>query len=118
MSIEVAEGFADLGLWQEAWDAIEDLDPDARMSARVWRVRLRCCVALESWDMGETLAELLAQSEEEPDLAVAAGYFHARAVHLVKEDLAAAKEAVKRACAIWGPARIAVLEDSRLPLLW
>jgi hypothetical protein len=44
MTITEAEGFADLGMWQEAWDALDDApEPEGATPAGL-RVRLRCCV--------------------------------------------------------------------------
>ena len=50
-----AEGFADLGLWQEAWEALEALPAEDRATPAALRVRLRCCPGVGAWDIGEHL---------------------------------------------------------------
>lgn len=46
-SVTEAEGFAELGLWQDAWDLLEGLPAHERSAPAVLRVRLACCPPLK-----------------------------------------------------------------------
>ncbi len=51
-----ADGLADLGIWKEAWEALEALPPVGRATIAALRIRLRCCAGLRLWDLGSDLA--------------------------------------------------------------
>lgn len=38
-----AEGLADLGVWDDAWNVLESLPAEERSESTALRVRLRCC---------------------------------------------------------------------------
>ena len=60
-----AEGFHDLGLHQEAWDTLEELPPIDRVEPLVLELRLRILTAMEKWDLGEGIANVLPSSAVE-----------------------------------------------------
>ncbi|WP_386780951.1 hypothetical protein [Luteolibacter ambystomatis] len=118
MTIEEVQGYALLGMYQEAWDAALDLDPDDRMVADVWRVRAGCAPHLGAWDEGEVLAELLRHGSDN-DRMVAFTFFHKFAVHLLAlGKMGEAKAAVKKASEAAPARRLALLDDPALAALW
>lgn len=118
MPLTIATGYADLGMWLDAWESIEDAPEDQRASPDALRLRLRCCVGTENWELGEHLARLLAEGAEE-DRQAAARYYHA----LARQEMAEgnpdfAKEAIRKAVAAWPEIRIEILDDPTLEAAW
>ena len=108
------EGLADLGLWQDAWDAIEALPPDQRASPAALRVRLRCCPALGAWDIGQHVAALLRDGGT-ADKELAGQFYHHLAIyHARAGHQAATKQAIRSACGTWPDVRLAMIEDPEL----
>lgn len=64
MELREAEGYADLGMWQEAWDSLDEVPPAERATPAVMRIRIRCCAPLEAWGIGEEIAYLMGQSPQ------------------------------------------------------
>lgn len=114
VTVTEAEGLAELGLWEDAWDALEALPPDERSAPAVLRVRLACCPPLNGWELGKHIADLLREGAEE-DRKSAAAFFHALAIKWVGEgDRYAAKEAMKAAAKAWPNLRLTMLDDAGL----
>ena len=84
VTITEAEGLAELELWQDAWDALEDLSAPDRVTPGALRVRLACCPPLAAWDIGRHVAAILREGEE-PDRKAAAKFFHAVALKWLSE---------------------------------
>lgn len=115
---EVASGYADLSMWEECWQAIEELE-EGRLEPEVMMLRLRVCVALEWWEMGENVAGFLASSERGKAKRSAAEYFHRRAQLMCRSGkIEAARREVARAVAAWRDVRLEILEDDSLALIW
>lgn len=109
-----AEGFADLEMWEDAWDALEELPAAERALPAALRVRLRCCPALGAWEIGRHVAGVLRDGAE-PDRQAAARFFHAVALKWLAEgDQYAAGEAIKEAVKTWPEHRLALLDDPKL----
>lgn len=73
--IEIAEGFAALGMWVDAWDALEELPPSARLHPDVLAVRLSIWAGLPRWGMGCEIARLVGPGSE-AGIMEAARRFH------------------------------------------
>ena len=58
--LTVAEGFVELGMWLEANDELEEIDPEVRHVPEVLEVRLQIYRALEKWELMQTVAKTLA----------------------------------------------------------
>ncbi|MCW1885618.1 hypothetical protein OKA04_12840 [Luteolibacter flavescens] len=113
-----AEGYAELGLHYEAWDFIEDLPPSMRTTFPIMRVRLRCALAMEAWDMTETLAVMLGTGNEQ-DAAYSAGVLQQlAAIHLLRGDERRARVLLRAALQIWPAQREAILIDPALSTLF
>ncbi|MCH7225033.1 hypothetical protein [Haloferula sp. A504] len=105
-----AEGLADLGLWQDAWDALESLPAEDRAEPAALRVRMRCCPGVGAWEIGEHLARVLRDGGEE-DREVAARFYHQLAVfHARVGNREAAEGAIKSAVDAWPDIRIELIE--------
>jgi hypothetical protein len=63
--LNTAEGLVIIGLYQDAWDTIEELPPEFETLPRVLRVRLACCIGLDAWERGSEIASLMAQMDLE-----------------------------------------------------
>ncbi|MCH7226766.1 hypothetical protein [Haloferula sp. A504] len=106
-----AEGLADLGLWQDAWEALEAFPAEERATPAALRVRLRCCPGVGAWEIGEHLAATLREGKE-ADRETAAGFYHALAVfHAKAGNRDAAEVAIKCAVDAWADIRVALIED-------
>ena len=114
-----ASGFADLGMWQDAWEALEAMPADQRGTPEALRVRLRCCPGVGAWDIGEHLAGLLRDGDA-IDREVSARFHHALAVyHARAGNVDAAKDAVRTASEVCPDIRLAMHEDPALePVLF
>ena len=112
--ITEAEGYADLGMWSEACEALEALSPEAKATPLALRVRLRCCPPLGAWSLGEHVAGLLRDGNR-CDRACAAGFYHAHARRLLKAgDRQRATEAIQAAVEAFPECRRLMLLDAQL----
>jgi hypothetical protein len=114
-----ARGFAELGLWQDAWDLIESLPPAMRTSVPALAVRLLVCAGLGKWEMGAELVRLFGPVHP-LEMRKAAGSFHlARAESLCAAgDIEGAQKAVKALSTIWPEGRGTALNSPVLEALW
>jgi hypothetical protein len=118
VTLVAAEGFADLGMWQEAWDTLEDLPAEERATPHALHIRLRCCPSLGAWEIGESVASLLRDGSP-ADRAAAANFYFRRAVLLTNQGrFSGAKEAIATAVEIWPDCRLDVLNDPGLSRLF
>ena len=62
MSITKAQGFFDLGLFDDAWLTIDDLQPAGRDTRDALELRLKILSATERWSQCQFLAEGLVKS--------------------------------------------------------
>ena len=105
-TIAAADGYAYLGLCDEAWELLESLPPDIRAESRVFAVRLVVCVHLQRWEMGMLLARCIG-SENPLNEREAAGRFrlaHAAAL-CASGDVPAARESIARMSNVWPEGR-------------
>lgn len=114
VTITEAEGYADLGMWRDACEALEALSSEVRATPRALRVRLRCCPPLGAWGIGEHVAGLLRDGSR-CDKACAAGFYHANARRLLKAgDRRGAGESIKAAMEAFPECRRLMLLDAQL----
>ncbi len=115
-AITEAEGFAELELFTDAWDMIDDLPPAMRTHPEALRVRLMCCTGLEKWELGADLARLVGEAGNPLELRETAGKFHlAHARHLLRSGCRdAAIGEVLRLSISWPEGRVLVLDDPGL----
>lgn len=108
--IAEAEGFAELGLWEDAWQVLEELPAELRTCPAALRVRLRCCPALEAWEIGNHVAILLRDGVA-LDRKYAARFFHEVAkAHVRHGRIDEARDAVAAAVDCWPDIRLALLD--------
>ena len=97
-----AEGYADLGLHERAWHTLEQLPPSARTKSPVLELRLRILTSMERWQLGESIARVLASAKVDCDkcLETVARFHHAYAPHLsLAGDGTASREQIRAAVA-------------------
>ena len=54
--LTAAQGFCEMGMWQDAWDELEKLGPEERAALEVLRLRLGILVGLKRWESAALLA--------------------------------------------------------------
>ncbi len=65
-SITKAEGYLELGLYQEAFDELENLEGDDRISKETWALRCMLYQATEQWEaMRDTAKHLVSTAPHE-----------------------------------------------------
>ncbi len=74
-----AEGFCQLCLWQEAWNATEELQKCDKAHPEVAALRLRIVIKLAKWEVGEEVANMVSESPRIEFRRSAAQYFLGRA---------------------------------------
>lgn len=86
MNFEVlnrAEGFCQLRLWSDAWDATEELAKIEKANPEVAALRLQIVTELAMWEIGEEVADFVGESPRIEFRRMAAQYFldRAREIH-------------------------------------
>ncbi|MDB6077479.1 MAG: hypothetical protein JWO82_1226 [Akkermansiaceae bacterium] len=110
MDLREAEGYVELGMWQEAWDSLDEVPIEERATPAVFRLRIRCCAPLDAWSVGEEIAYLMGQSPQPSDHRLAASFW----LDWARADPAVAADCIAAAINIWPESRVEILED---PLL-
>lgn len=90
-----AEGLCELGLWEEAWAALDELPAIDRVMPPALRVRLDCCPHLNEWLKGMEIAKLLREGLQENRLAAAHFYLELARLYVEHEEWEGAKRAVR-----------------------
>ena len=57
--ITAAQGYCDLGMWQDASDELDGLPPEERAAIEALKLRLAIFMGLKKWDSTAVLAESL-----------------------------------------------------------
>ena len=117
--LTMAEGYIDLGMHEEAWACLEELPPIDRIMPEVIDLRVRICLAMERWEMGSHLANVLSTSVSEEYRKNVARFYHAYARHLCANGMAVlAKEQVRLAVEAWEGIRREIVKDDELDAVW
>lgn len=74
-----AQGYFDLELWKEAWEATEKLAKYEKANPEVAALRLQIVVKLALWEKGEEVADLVGESPAIELRRLSAQYFLDRA---------------------------------------
>jgi hypothetical protein len=117
--INEAEGLAFLGLYLDAWEALEELPSSCRLRPAVLAVRLMICTGLERWELGSEVARVIPPSYWW-QVREAAGPFHlAHAVALCGAgDVSGTRVAVGALAIIWPEGRRLALQSKDLEAVW
>jgi hypothetical protein len=117
--IREAEGYAELGLFLEAWEKLEDLPPDQRLLPGVIRVRLIVCEGLQKWSLGKELAALVDPPQPLSLREAAGNFLMAMSNHLcLTADRKAALEALRAAVDIWPEGRERAVQSAIMQQDW
>lgn len=105
MNLEVlnrAEGYCQLELWKDAWDAMEELYNCEKAHPEAAAIRLRIVVALSMWEKGEEVADHLSESARIEYKRKAAQYYLKRARVIFHEgDPPEARRHFQKAIGAW-----------------
>ena len=115
-TLEESQGWAELGMFADAWELIDAMPPAMRTHPEALRVRLVCCTGMGKWELGADLARLLGETANPLALREAAGRFHlAHARHHLQEGgREQAREAIRLLAVCWPEGRIQILDDPGL----
>ena len=113
MTIQNATSLLELGMFREAWDAVQALPEDLREAAAARRIRARSAALLGRWEVAETVANELRHGNL-ADREEAAWCFQSIAAEHFKhgrEDQAT--RCLKKSVGAWPEQMASILEDPR-----
>ncbi|MCW1915837.1 hypothetical protein OJ996_19780 [Luteolibacter sp. GHJ8] len=116
-TLKEAEGLAELGLYAEAWDALDSLPAVERVMPSALRVRIDCCPHLNAWSDGMQIAKFLRHGTDINRLASANFYLELARFCVEHDELAAAKKAVHDFAATLPDAQKHLMNDPLVKLL-
>lgn len=112
--LDRAEGYCGLGMWESAWNALDELPEELRAHPDVISRRLDVLIGLAHWEKASILGASLAKIM--PGRADV--WFRVACVQARLGDLGAAKEAIRRCIHIDRGWRLRVLDEPALDGLW
>lgn len=114
-----AEGFAELGLYDFAWEVLETLPPADRVRPAVLAVRLMVCLGMARWELGQEVARYIGP-EDDSRHREAAGRFHlGHAIALCAAgEVLRARAAVGALAVVWPEGRALALDSAPLAAVW
>ncbi|MCW1917044.1 hypothetical protein OJ996_25870 [Luteolibacter sp. GHJ8] len=111
VTLKEAEGFAELGLWQDAWDTIDKLPADERMKPAALRLRLVICPYLEAWGPGAAVAKLLCGGDETDRKTAGCYYRDLAKLYIAHGEIDSARVALRDCVEAWPEVRPELLDD-------
>jgi hypothetical protein len=112
--ISEAQGYVELELYEEAWEAIEAAPASLRMNLPVLRTRLICAMALQRIDLAEELARFLAHAGGPTSIFAAHILQELAAIHLIGGDEAHARKLLSLAIEAHPGQRLSIIDDPTL----
>lgn len=111
---EQAEGYLELGMFVEAWNALEELPPEQRTFPQVFAFRVKILVALRK----VADARIVAQGMAEKFPEVPESWQALALVYLAEGDKKNSKRALRKSFELSPSSRLDVLDDDRFDDLW
>lgn len=109
-----AEGFMELGMFPDAWNALEELPPEQRASPQVFGFRVKILVALKKLEEARIVAEGM-----ERKFPQASESWQALALVFLSEgDKKNSKEALRKSFELSPASRLVVLDDASFDEIW
>lgn len=109
-----SEGFLELGMHDEAWEALNNVEPEAQRYFPLVALRLSILIGAKSWLKAEILADSIIQAL--PENAPA---WHALAQAQAQlGNVEEAKQALKQACSLAPDIKEAAIDDGLLAGIW
>lgn len=119
--IIAAEGYHDLGMHEDAWNVLEELPPIDKTEPLVLELRLRILTAMNRWELGDHIANVLIGSMIEPEkcreTVARFRHAHARALSL-QGDREGSRKQIAAAVDAWPWIRADLVNDDDLASLW
>lgn len=109
-----AEGFLELGMHDEAWEALNDVEHEAQRYFPLVALRLSILIAAKSWLKAEILADSIIQALPEN----AHAWYALAQAHAQLGNLEEAKQALMRACSLSADMKKAAITDGLLAGIW
>lgn len=109
-----AEGYMELGMFDEAWDVLDALDATDQRLASVLGLRVQILIGTESWAKAEILASSIVAVM--PQFALA--WYTLAQAYAQQGKILPAKEALTRACAADEKYKVQALVDELLESVW
>ncbi len=117
--IRAAEGYAFLGLCDEAWDLVKTLPPENQHCPRAFAVRLIICTHLKKWETGMELALEFDTNSHIGAREVAGRFYLAYAAVLAGDNrLTEADTVVSLMKLVWPEGNTEALRSRALRRLW
>lgn len=116
--VAMAEGYLELGEFQEAWDFTETIPCIQRICPGIVRVRIICAIALRQFEIAEELACFLGTGPS-PFRKFAGGILHELAgAYCHAGDTEHARKLISDAIRIWPDERFSIIENPALESLF
>jgi hypothetical protein len=109
-----AQGYFDLGLFTEAWEALDRLPVEVRESNKAMELRLKILAATERWEKRQWLAQGLTVSTT----GWASPWFYLAMGKAKTGHVQEAKEAIRKLIDLDPAWRLKVLEDPAFEVVW
>lgn len=117
--LRAAEGYIDLGMSDEAWVILGQLEPIDQVMPDAIALKVRVCTARETWEIGTGLASVLACALAREHRLIAARFRHAYARSLCEKGFTVlAREQVRLAVEASKEIRLEILDDMVLEPIW
>lgn len=113
-SVTKAEGFFELGMHEDAWAILDNLDSLDQQLPSVLGLRARILIGTESWVKAEILASSIVTHMPHFGLA----WYTLAQAYAQQGKLAPAKEALTRACEVDEKFKIQAIVDELLTQVW
>lgn len=105
-----AEGFMEMGMFLDAWNALEELPPEQRAFPQVFAFRVKILVALRK--VADARIEAQGMAEEPKSWQALA------LVYLAEGDKKNSKRALRKSFELSPSSRLDVLDDDRFDEIW
>lgn len=119
--VTCAEGYVELGMWQQAWDELEDLEPAEKVCLPVLLLHVRILEGLKEWQKALLLVSSVSAKfphrEDVTTLYCDILIAHAK-VEAVAGNLDRAKELVAQCVRLDLDRRLEIVETRELEGLW
>lgn len=116
---EAIHGYATLGLYEEAMEAVDEVPDTGNKTDLIWGTRVALLTLMRNWEEGARAATRIRKDD---CLAVryCAGLFHLQHAERLcaAGNLNAAKDAVWKLVAIWPEGRMQALQSEALAPIW
>ncbi|WP_035615330.1 hypothetical protein [Haloferula sp. BvORR071] len=113
--LDQAKGYLALDMFEEAWQALDELPSDTVATPEMVRIRMRAAAGMQRWDFVHELALILRRGNEEDRFEAASAFQSMAAEHLRQGHEEDARKMAAAAIETRPAQRTLILEDPRFP---